>query len=191
MSLAGIAATVHADPALAQFPSPSQGVISVPWTVGSHIEDVAPPYVKWQPTKDTFQSWPNLQSLPPKFTDVRKALATRLIGADLYIHGELSPVDETDDYASSEALVNAVLYALHRQAGVDLTLEGGRWLGDEENQLGADRKVYVLSVTFATPVLEPKSTYSTVNFTLPSQLPVKAGVTYLDGSTEGPSTPPP
>jgi len=190
MSLLDIAERVHADDALKVFPSPIQGNVSVKYAVGAWHEDPGAPYVEWHPTTDKFEPFRSMQGpVPPTFNGGTHVLATRLVGGDLYIHGEHSP--GTDDYASTETLLNAVIFALMRSAGTNLTIESGRWLDGTEQESGADRKVYVLSITFAVPVTEPKASYSTVNFTLPSHLPVKAGVTYLDGDTVGPSTPPP
>jgi hypothetical protein len=83
------------------------------------------------------------------------------------------------------------MYSLLRAAGPSLTIQSGRWLDGTENESGSDRKVYVLSVTFDVPIVEPKASFSTVSFTLDTQLPVKGGMEFPNGNTVGPSTPPP
>ena len=185
MSLLDIAKAVHADSALKTFASPIQGTKSVGYSVGAAMEDPGAPFVEWQPTSDKFEPFPNMQRL----ADGRRALATRKVGVDLWVHGEFA--SGTDDYASTEALLNAVIYALMQSAGTNLTIESGRWLDGTENESGADRKVYVLSITVEVPVVEPKVSFSTVTFTLPEQLPLSATVKYPNGTTYGPTTPPP
>ena len=185
MSLLDIAKAVHAEAALKAFPSPIQGNVGVGYSVGAAFEDPGAPFIEWQPTTDKFENYPNMKPL----IDGRRAVGTRKVGVDLWIHGEHSP--GTDDYASTEALLNAVMYALKQSAGTNVTIESGRWLEGTENESGSDRKVYVLSVTFDIPIVEPKASFSTVTFTLPSHLPLKGGVEFPNGNTVGPSTPPP
>jgi hypothetical protein len=180
-----IAQAVHDDAALKAFPSPNQGTVSVRYVVGAAMEDPGAPFVEWQPTTDKFENYPNMTLL----SDGRRALGTRRVGVDLWIHGEYAP--GTDDYGSTETLLNAVMYSLLRAAGPSLTIQSGRWLDGTENESGSDRKVYVLSVTFDVPIVEPKTSFSTVSFTLDTQLPVKGGMEFPNGNTVGPSTPPP